>query len=323
VRVVRENSTRQVKHIWHLHPRDTHGVLLAAALRADHDDNGAWAGAAWREDVGTNTRVVRSILGVSLASEDPVAMVETYTYLGFRFGPPFEDGGDSVRQATTPRGSFLQVRSPSRRDAPSTAWLERRGSGLYHLAFADDLGASAACERMGVRVARRRERTARRRSGRCRDRWACRWGSGRSKVPAQPRRAGVARDGAAERPPLAHVASWRSGPASPPTPAACSRCWARPTQVEPEGGDPARHRWTTAPIGRSPLFLHLNAGKRARLWRTGLGRRWPGRMLLDGRDAGAGRGTALDRRGCGATPHLVPAASPPGASRRQAWRDRG
>jgi methylmalonyl-CoA/ethylmalonyl-CoA epimerase len=156
VRVVRENSTRQVKHIWHLHPRDTHGVLLAVALRADHDDNSAWAGAAWREYAGTNTRVVRSILGVSLASEDPAAMVETYTCLGFRFGPSFEDGGDSVREATTPRGTFLQVRSPTRADAPSAAWLERRGSGLYHLAFAtDDLGrVRAACERMGVRVAR-------------------------------------------------------------------------------------------------------------------------------------------------------------------------
>jgi catechol 2,3-dioxygenase-like lactoylglutathione lyase family enzyme len=156
VRVVRENSTRQVKRIWHLHPRDTHGVLLAVALRVDHDDNSAWAGAPWREYVRTNTRVIRSILGVSLVSAEPAAMAETYTALGFRFGQPYEDEGDTVQQAITPRGTFLQIRSPIGPETPSAAWLRRRGAGLYHLAFeADDLSlARVACERMGVRVAR-------------------------------------------------------------------------------------------------------------------------------------------------------------------------
>jgi len=46
VRVVRENATPAVKHAWHLHPKDAGGVLLNLALRADHDDNGAWAGRA-------------------------------------------------------------------------------------------------------------------------------------------------------------------------------------------------------------------------------------------------------------------------------------
>jgi len=156
VRSVRENSTRQVKHIWHLHPKDTEGVLLAIAVRADRDDNAAWAGAAWRAYVPTNTRVVRSILGISLAAADPSALVKTYTRLGFRFGEPYDDAGDRVRQATTPRGTFLQVRAPGSPEAPSAAWVARRGSGIFHLALeTDDLErARAAGERMGVRVTR-------------------------------------------------------------------------------------------------------------------------------------------------------------------------
>jgi methylmalonyl-CoA/ethylmalonyl-CoA epimerase len=156
VRVVRENENRHVRHIWHLHPRDTCGVLLAMALRTDREENGAWAGWAWREYVETNTRVARSILGVSLATDDPEGMVARYTRLGFDFGPAWEDAGDAVRQATTPRDTFLQVRAPAGPDAPSAAWVAARGSGMFHLALATpDLEvATRRCERAGVPVAR-------------------------------------------------------------------------------------------------------------------------------------------------------------------------
>ena len=68
-RVVQLNRTEHVAAAWHLHPRDTHGVLLNLANPTDHDEHGMWAGWAWREYVSTNTRVVDRILGLSLATE--------------------------------------------------------------------------------------------------------------------------------------------------------------------------------------------------------------------------------------------------------------
>lgn len=46
-----------------------------------------------RDLAAAGVRVVRSILGVSLATDDPEGMVERYTRLGFRFGEAWDDAG--------------------------------------------------------------------------------------------------------------------------------------------------------------------------------------------------------------------------------------
>jgi catechol 2,3-dioxygenase-like lactoylglutathione lyase family enzyme len=148
MRVVHRGSSKGVEAAWHLHPRDTGGVLLLLARRADRDENGAWAGWSWRDFVETNTRVVRSILGVSIVTDDLDAARRRWETLGFDFGPAWDDDGDTVQQADTARGTFLQLRTPHSMRAPSRGWLEHYGPGLYHLALeAPDL----------VRVQRRLE----------------------------------------------------------------------------------------------------------------------------------------------------------------------
>ena len=135
VRVVHRGSSKGVDAGWHLHPRDTGGVLLLLARRTDRDENGAWAGWSWRDFVATNTRVVRSILGVSIATDDLDAARHRWQSLGFVFDPPCDDDGDMVLQADTARGTFLQLRSPTSTRAPSHAWLRHFGPGLFHLAL--------------------------------------------------------------------------------------------------------------------------------------------------------------------------------------------
>jgi len=157
VRVVRHNRTPHVQGIWHLHPRDTGGVLLAMAVRADRDDNRAWAGPAWREYVRTNTRVVQSVAGVSIATDDLDATAARYTRLGFRFDRRWRDAADTVLEAVTPRGTVLQLRSPTGGSAPSAAHARSRGSGLFHLILTtNDLNAAAAAtERAGATIERK------------------------------------------------------------------------------------------------------------------------------------------------------------------------
>ena len=136
VRVVHRGSSKGVDAGWHLHPRDTGGVLLLLARRTDRDENGAWAGWSWRDFVATNTRVVRSILGVSVVTDDLDAARRRWETLGFDFGEAWDDDGDTVLQADTARGTFLQLRAPTRAEAPSRAWLDHFGPGLFHLALA-------------------------------------------------------------------------------------------------------------------------------------------------------------------------------------------
>jgi catechol 2,3-dioxygenase-like lactoylglutathione lyase family enzyme len=159
MRVVHRGSSRGVDAAWHIHPRDTGGVLLLLARRTDRDENGAWAGWSWRDYVRTNTRVVRSILGVSVATADLETARERWESLGFDFGAPREDAGDAVLQADAGRGTFLQLRSPSRVGAPSRAWLDHFGPGLFHLVLAaPDLDAARArLERVGVVIERELE----------------------------------------------------------------------------------------------------------------------------------------------------------------------
>lgn len=143
VRVVQRNRTDHVRGAWHLHPRDLGGVLLNLVTRNDWNENGAYAGFAWREYVQTNTRVIRSILGVSIVTGELENARDLYTVLGFRFGDAWKDDGDLVLQADCPRGTFLQLRSPTAPSAPSAAELERRGPGLFHLVLeACDLDAA-------------------------------------------------------------------------------------------------------------------------------------------------------------------------------------
>ena len=136
VRVVHRGSSRGVDAGWHLHPRDTGGILLLLARRTDRDENGAWAGWSWRDFVKTNTRVVRSILGVSIVTDDLDAARRRWETLGFDFGQGWDDAGDAVLQADTARGTFLQLRAPARAGAPSRTWLDHFGPGLFHLALA-------------------------------------------------------------------------------------------------------------------------------------------------------------------------------------------
>jgi hypothetical protein len=133
VRVVRRNQTTKIRGAWHLHPKDTHGVLIALAIKADPDDNGAWAGPAWREYVSTNSRVLSRVLGVSVACESLEAAVARYGNLGFSFGSRFEHYGDTVVQAVTPRGTLLQLRMPAHTHSLAGGQLARRGEGLCHL----------------------------------------------------------------------------------------------------------------------------------------------------------------------------------------------
>jgi catechol 2,3-dioxygenase-like lactoylglutathione lyase family enzyme len=156
VRVVRRNRNEHIKGAWHLHPNDTGGVLLNLVIRADPNDNSRFAGWAWRQYVSTNTRIVRSILGISIATDDLDHAARLYSALGFSFGGRWEDEGDAVLQADCPRGTFLQLRAPSRASAPSATWLARRGPGLFHLALAapDLPRAAAAVERAGGQIAR-------------------------------------------------------------------------------------------------------------------------------------------------------------------------
>ena len=134
-RIVQRNKTAHVKGAWHLHPRDTDGVLLNLTNPVDHDEHGMWAGWAWREFVSTNTRVVHDIGGVSLATDDLHRTGQRYADLGFEFGSPFTDGPDEVVQATCPGGSFLQIRAPRSSDSPGAELLGSRGPGLYHLCW--------------------------------------------------------------------------------------------------------------------------------------------------------------------------------------------
>lgn len=136
VRVVHRGSSKGVDAGWHLHPRDTGGVLLLLARRTDRDENGAWAGWSWRDFVATNTRVVQSILGVSVVTDDLDAARRRWETLGFDFGQAWDDDGDAVLQADTVRGTFLQLRAPAGARAPSRAWLDHFGPGLFHLALA-------------------------------------------------------------------------------------------------------------------------------------------------------------------------------------------
>lgn len=147
VRVVRRNKTSKIRGAWHLHPKDTHGVLVALAIKSDPDDNSAWAGPAWTQYVKTNSRVLSRVLGVSVACESLDAAVRRYSDLGFSFGDRFEHLGDVVVEAQTPRASVLQLRTPKRPASPAQEQLTRRGEGLCHLLLeAHDL--AIASERM-------------------------------------------------------------------------------------------------------------------------------------------------------------------------------
>lgn len=133
IRVVRRNKNAGIRGAWHLHPKDTRGVLIAAAIRSDREDSSEWAGKAFREYVATNTRVISSIGGISIACEDLVTTRTTYEALGFEFGPAEDERGDSVVTAVTPRGTFLQLRTPVAGDSIAALSLKQRGPGLAHL----------------------------------------------------------------------------------------------------------------------------------------------------------------------------------------------
>lgn len=130
VRVVQHNHTQFVAGAWHLHPRDTGGVLLNLAIPAKPDEHGMWAGWAWRQYVSTNTRVVDRILGVSMVTDDLVRARAVYSSLGF----DFVDGeSDNTIVSRTASGTFLSLTSPRLDSTPAGRALARYGPGLYRL----------------------------------------------------------------------------------------------------------------------------------------------------------------------------------------------
>ncbi len=135
VRVVQHNRQRTVE-AWHLHPRDAAGVLVLLAIRDSRDDNGLYAGGAYKEYISTNTRVVDRIDGVSWISDDVDKLAERLSAVfGFEFGPPDDDGDSRFRQAVLSRGTFVQARTPLGPDSDAASHLERHGAGFYHLAL--------------------------------------------------------------------------------------------------------------------------------------------------------------------------------------------
>ena len=135
MRVVQRNKTDHVKGAWHLHPRDTDGVLLNCANPTDHEEHGMWAGWAWREYVSTNTRVVHDIRGVSLVTDDLERTTQRYADFGLAFGQVFGDGPDQVVEALCPAGTFFQIRAPRSDESPGANLLTGRGPGIYHLCW--------------------------------------------------------------------------------------------------------------------------------------------------------------------------------------------
>ena len=135
MRVVQTNRSDNLVGAWHLHPRDTGGVLLNLADPADHAEHGMWAGRAWREYVATNTHIVDRILGVSIVTNDLDKTRQTWTSLGLDFGEICVEESDDVIKAQLAAGTFLQVRQPRSTSAPSQAALEQHGPGLYHLCW--------------------------------------------------------------------------------------------------------------------------------------------------------------------------------------------
>lgn len=132
-RVVRRNRTSRIKGAWHLHPRDTHGVLMALDIKVDPDDNSAWAGPAWREYIGTNTRLISRVAGISVAVNDLDAARQRYELLGFTFAAVVRDQGDAMVRAVTPRGTELQLRTPAEETSLARKHLDTRPEGLCHL----------------------------------------------------------------------------------------------------------------------------------------------------------------------------------------------
>lgn len=135
VRVVQHNRQATVE-AWHLHPRDTGGILVLLAARSSLEDNALYAGGAYKEYISTNTRVIDRILGVSWISDDVDKLAACLsTIFGFEFGPASDDGDSKIRQAELPRGTFVQARAPLGPDTDAAAWLDRCGAGFYHLAL--------------------------------------------------------------------------------------------------------------------------------------------------------------------------------------------
>ncbi|OUU11156.1 MAG: hypothetical protein CBB94_03030 [Gammaproteobacteria bacterium TMED34] len=161
-RVVQRNRTEHVAAAWHLHPRDTHGVLLNLANPVDHDEHGMWAGWAWREYVLTNTRVVDRILGLSLATDDLETVVNTWSSFGLRFSAPEDALNDRVVTAHCEAGTFVQIRSPrcdgssQSDDSPAAQSLSHWGQGLCHLCWGvrDLARARSALEAAGMIIER-------------------------------------------------------------------------------------------------------------------------------------------------------------------------
>jgi len=80
-----------VRHSWHLDPRDCGRLLVMLAVKRDRRDNREWAGAFHHEDIVHNTRFIREIAGVIARTPDPQGESRTYSDLGMNMAP-LDDG---------------------------------------------------------------------------------------------------------------------------------------------------------------------------------------------------------------------------------------
>lgn len=136
VRVVRRNVHPEGIKAWHMHPRDVAGALALVADRSKLGDNSLYAGARYKEFVGTNTRVVRRILGISWISDDAEKLADRLTEVfALDFDAEGEDGDSRWRQAMLPSGTWVQARQPQATGGTADEHLRRCGEGLYHIAF--------------------------------------------------------------------------------------------------------------------------------------------------------------------------------------------
>lgn len=90
------------------------------------------------------------------AVTDLDAAVAAYQRLyGLEVAHRYESETDGVREAMLPIGSsFIQLLEPTRSSSPVARFLERRGPGLHHIAFAVDsvAGTLGHLDREGARL---------------------------------------------------------------------------------------------------------------------------------------------------------------------------
>lgn len=102
-----------VRHSWHLDPRDCGRLLVMLAVKRDRRDNREWAGAFHHEDIVHNTRFIREVAGVIARTADPQGEGRVYSELGMSMGAI--NGGRGAVGWHGPTGNVFEL-------WPADAW---------------------------------------------------------------------------------------------------------------------------------------------------------------------------------------------------------